>query len=100
MYFFVCSILKHQLNTDVLDEKMKMVLVFLMLLQGHQECGQFNIVSILLNILFKHNLKKLLNPLEFFLFNVRNTKTILKLQKGYENFLSYFELCGRGIKTF
>ena len=27
-------------------------------------------------------------------------KTIVKLLKGYENFLSYFELGGRGTKTF
>ena len=38
---------------------MKMVLVFLMLFQCHQESTQFNIVSVLLNIIFKHNLKKL-----------------------------------------
>ena len=43
---------------------MKMVLVFLMLFQCHQESTQFNIVSALLNIIFKHNLKKLLNSLK------------------------------------
>ena len=55
---------------------MEMVLVFLMLLQCHQESAQFNIISVLLNIIFKHNLKELLN---FFLFSVRGTKTIVKL---------------------
>ena len=70
-----------------------------MLLQYHQESVQFNIVLALLNIIFKHNLKKLLNSLEFFLFNVRGTKTIVKLQNGYENLLGYFELYGRGTKT-
>ena len=58
---------------------MKMVLVFAMLFQCHQKSAQFNIVSVLLNIIFKHNLKKLLDSLEFFLFNVRGTKTIVKL---------------------
>ena len=56
-----------------------MVLVFLMLFQCHQESAQFNIISVLLNIIFKHNLKELLNFLEFFLFSVRGTKTIVKL---------------------
>ena len=58
---------------------MEMVLVFLMLFQCHQESAQFNIISVLLNIIFKHNLKELLNSLEFFLFSVRGTKTIVKL---------------------
>ena len=58
---------------------MKMILVFLMLFQYHQESAQFNIILVLLNIIFKHNFKKLLNSLEFFLVNVRGTKTIVKL---------------------
>ena len=38
---------------------MKMVVAFLMLFQCHKESGaQFNIVSVLLNIIFKHNFKK------------------------------------------
>ena len=41
-----------------------MVLVFLILFQCHQESTQFNIVSALLNIIFKHNFKKLLNSLK------------------------------------
>ena len=45
---------------------MKMVLVFLMLFQCHEESAQFNIILVLLNIIFKHNLQKLLNSLEFF----------------------------------
>ena len=73
MYFFVCSILKHQLNTDILDENGTCMF------QCHPESAQFNIVLVLLNIIFKHNLKKLLNSLEFFLFNIRGTKTIVKL---------------------
>ena len=44
---------------------MKMVLVFLMVFHCHQESAQFNSVSVLLNIIFKHNLKKLLKSLEF-----------------------------------
>ena len=58
---------------------MEMVLVFLMLFQCNQESAQLNIGSVLLNIIFKHNLKELLNSLELFLFNVRGTKTIVKL---------------------
>ena len=56
----------------------KLVLVFL-LFQCQRESAQFNNVSVFLNIIFKQNLKKLLNCLEFFLFNVRGTKTIAKL---------------------
>ena len=78
---------------------MKMILAFLVLFQYHQESAQFNIVLVLPIIIFKHYLKKLLNSLEFFLFTVRSTKTIVKLLKGYENFLGHFEICGRGTKT-
>ena len=55
---------------------MKMVLVFLMLFQYDQESAQFNIVSVLLNIIFKHDLKTLLNSLEFFFVQCQ----------GYENY--------------
>ena len=37
---------------------MKMVLVFLLLFQCHQESAQSNIISAFLNITVKHNLKK------------------------------------------
>ena len=43
----------------------KMVLAFLVLFQCHQDSCQFNIVSILLGIIFKNNIKKLLKTLEF-----------------------------------
>ena len=57
---------------------MKMVIVFLMLFQCNQQTAQFNIVSVLLSIIFKHDLKKLLNSLDlFFLLNVSGTKTTL-----------------------
>ena len=36
-----------------------MELVLLMLFQCHQESAQFNFVSVFLNIVFKHNLRKL-----------------------------------------
>ena len=65
---------------------MKMVLIFLMLPHCHQESAQFNIVSVLLNNIFKHNFKKLLNSFDFFWFNVRGTKSMVKLLKEYENF--------------
>ena len=58
---------------------MKMVLVFLMLFQCHQESAQFNIVSVLLNIKFEHNFKKPVKLFEIFLFDVRGTKAIVKL---------------------
>ena len=55
---------------------MKMVIVFLMLFQCNQQTAQFNIVSVLLSIIFKHDLKKLLNSLDlFYLLNVSGTKT-------------------------
>ena len=77
-----------------------MVLVLVMLLQCHQDSAQFNIVSVLLDIISKHNLKRLLNSFDFFLFNVISSKTIVKLQKRYENVLSYFQFCGKGYQNF
>ena len=56
---------------------MKMILEFLMLFQYHQESAQFNIILVLLNIIFKHNLKKTVKPLG--IENVRGTKTIVKM---------------------
>ena len=47
---------------------MKMVLVFLMLFQCHQKKAQFNIISAMLNIIFKHNLENTLHSLELFFF--------------------------------
>ena len=80
---------------------MKMALVFLMLFQCHQESGaQFNIVTVLLTIIFQHNFKKLLISLDFFLFS-QGYKNYCKIVKeAKKNFLSYFELCGRGTETF
>ena len=46
-------------NSLMLVYCIKLVLVFLILFQCHQESGQFNIVSVLLSIIFKHNLKLL-----------------------------------------
>ena len=60
---------------------MEIVLLFLMLCQCHRESAQFNIVLVLLNIIFKHNLKKL-----FFLFNVRGMKTCKRGKKTFELF--------------
>ena len=73
---FVCSTLKHQLNTDIPGEN---DICISDTDKYHQESAQFNIILVLLNIIFKHNLKKLLNSLEFFLFNVSGMKTIVKL---------------------
>ena len=63
---------------------MKVVLVFLMLFQCHRESAQFNIVSVLLNIIFKHN--SFLNI--SFLFFVQ--------YQGYEN----CEICYEDTETF
>ena len=78
--------------------------------QCHQESAQFNSISVLLSIIFKHNFKKLLNSLEFFLFNKRGPKTfwaILSFVVGYQNFLKdhvgvpkLFARCFRGSKNF
>ena len=61
---------------------------------------QFNIVTVLLTIIFQHNFKKLLISLDFFLFSqgYKNYCKIVKEAKKF--FLSYFELCGRGTETF
>ena len=61
---------------------MKIVLVFLMLFQCHQESDQFNIVSVLLNTIFKNNFKKLLNSLEFFFY----CKVVKEVRKLFELF--------------
>ena len=61
---------------------MKMVLVFLMLFQRHQETAQYNIASMLLNIIFKHNLKNLLNSLEFCFVQYQGYKNYCKVVKG------------------
>ena len=87
MYFFVCSILKHQPNADILDEN---VLVFLMLFQCHQESAQFYIVLILLNIIFKHNSKKLLNSLEFVFVQCQGYENYCKVLKGVQKLFELF----------
>ena len=69
---------------------MKMVLVFLMLFQCHQESTQFNIVSVLLNIIFKHNLKKLLNSLEFFFVQCQGYENYYKIVKGVRKLFELF----------
>ena len=59
---------------------MKKVVVFLMLFHCHQESAQFNIISVLLSIIFKQNLKKTVKLFGIFcLFNVKRTKTMVKL---------------------
>ena len=55
---------------------MKMVLVFLMLFQCHQDSVQCNIISVLLDITLKHNLNKLLNSFNFLFVPCQ----------GYQNF--------------
>ena len=69
---------------------MKMVLVFLMLFQCHQESAQFDIVSVLLYIIFKHNFKKLLNSLEFFFVQCQGYENYGKVVKGVQKLLELF----------
>ena len=75
---------------------MKMVLVFLMLFQCHEESAPF-IVLLLLNTIFKHHLQRLLNSLEFFSMYENYCKVVKgvrecfelfsTLWQGYQNFL-------------
>ena len=69
---------------------MKMVLVFLMLFQCHQESAQFDIVSLLLNIIFKHNFKKLLNSLEFFFVQSQGYENYCRAVKGVRKLFEQF----------
>ena len=77
MYFFVCSLLKHQLNTDtdILDENGTGISNAVSV--SSRICS-INIVSVLPNINLKRNLN-LLSSLDFFLFNIRGKKIIVKL---------------------
>ena len=75
--------------------QIKVVLVLLMLFQCHQESTQFNFVLVFLNIVFKqHNLRKLFNS------QCQGYENYFKVVRGFENVLSYNELCSRGTKTF
>ena len=69
---------------------MNIVLVFLMLFQCHQECAQCNIVSVLLNIIFKYNLNKLLNSLEFFFVLCQGYENYCKVTKGLRKLFELF----------
>ena len=89
---------------------MKMVLVFLMLFQCHQKSGKFNIVLGLLNTIFKHNLKKLLNSVQKLLQSCkRGTKTfwailsfVVGVPKLFKRFWGTKNLCQMlpGLKKF
>ena len=68
--------------------------------QYHQESAQFNIILVLINIIFKHNLKKLLNSLEFFLFNVRGTKTSKSCTGGKKTFWAILSFVVRVPKLY
>ena len=71
------------LNTDILDENG--TCISNAVLESSRKCSII-IPSLLLNIIFKHHLKKLLNSLEFFL-----------LMSGARKFM---KSCKRGTKTF
>ena len=61
---------------------MKMVLVFVLLFQCHQESAQF-IVSVLLNIIFKHNLKTV-KLFGIFFVQCQRYKNYCKVIKGVQ----------------
>ena len=89
--------MKHQLNTDILDENGTYISNALSV--SSRKCSIeycFGIVK----YHFKHNLKKLLNSLEFFFVQFQGYEDYCKVVKGYENFLNYFKLCCRGTKAF
>ena len=61
-----------------------------MLFKCHQESAQFNIVSVLLNISFKNNLKKLLNSLELFFAQCQGYENYCKFVKGARKLFEQF----------
>ena len=67
-----------------------MALVFLMFFQCNQENAQFNIVSVLLNIIFKHNLKKLLTSFEFFFVQCQGYEDYCKAVKEVRKLFELF----------
>ena len=69
---------------------MKMILVFLMLFQCHQQSDRFNIVLALLDIIFKHNFKKLLNSLDFFFVQCQGYENYCKVVKGVRKLFELF----------
>ena len=76
----------HQLNTDILDENGTCISNAVSL--SSRKC-LINIVSVLLNIIFKHNFKKLLNSLHFFcsMSGVQNyCKVVKRMGKLFEPF--------------
>lgn len=71
----------------ILINYIKMLLVFLSCFSVNHESAQFNIVSELFNIIFKHNLQKLWKTLEFnFSLSISGTKAIVKLWMGTKIF--------------
>ena len=79
---------------------MKMVLVFLMLFQCHQLSDRFNIVLALLDIIFKHNLKKLLNSLEFLFVQCQGYENYCKIVKGVRKRFEQFPALLQGHQNF
>ena len=69
---------------------MKMVLVFLILFQCHQECAQFNIILALLNIIFKHNFKKTVKLLEISFVQCQGSENYCKVVKGVRKLFELF----------
>ena len=77
----------------ILINYIKMLLVFLSCFSVNHESAQFNIVSELFNIIFKHNLQKLWKTLEFnFSLSISGTKAIVKLWMGTKSFWAILSL--------
>ena len=85
--YIVFTTLKHRLDTDVLDEN---ITFFLMLFQYHQESVQFNIILALLNIIFKHNLKKLLKSFGIFFVQCQGYENYCKVVEGVQKLFRLF----------
>ena len=65
----------------MLDENGTCIANVVSVFQCHQESAQINIFSILLNIIFKHNLKKLLNSVELLFVQRQGYKNNCKVVK-------------------
>ena len=91
-FVFVCSVLEHQLNTAFT--------AFLMLFQCHHKNAQFYIVSVLLNIIFKHNLNKLFKLFGIFFVQCQGYENHCKVVKGVWKLFVLFWALWRGYQNF
>ena len=64
-----------------------MELLFPMMFQCHQESAPINIVLVLLNIIFKYNLKKTIKNLELAFFQFQGFENCCNFVKGVRKLL-------------